>query len=161
MDDIILTTSSAALREHIISQLKTEFPTTDMGSSELLFSHCCHQVTKSPSSMLLSQSKYAQEILDRAGMSNCKPAATPIDTNFKLSATSGPLVSDATIYRSLAGDLQYLTFTRPDIAYVVQQVCLFMHDPREPHFNALKRICAMFREPLITSYTYILLLRRA
>ncbi|GJZ34670.1 ribonuclease H-like domain-containing protein [Tanacetum coccineum] len=35
----------------------------------------------------------------------------------------------------LAGSLQYLTFTRPDISYVVQQICLFMHDPREPHFN--------------------------
>ncbi|GJR16214.1 ribonuclease H-like domain-containing protein [Tanacetum coccineum] len=40
----------------------------------------------------------------------------------------------------LAGSLQYLTFTRPDITYAVQQVCLYMHDPREPHFSALKRI---------------------
>ncbi|GKF74017.1 ribonuclease H-like domain-containing protein, partial [Tanacetum coccineum] len=46
-----------------------------------------------------------------------------------------------TLYRSLAGALQYLTFTRPDISYVVQQVCLCMHDPQEePHFYALKRI---------------------
>ena len=28
----------------------------------------------------------------------------------------------------------------PDIAYAVQQVCLHMHTPREPHFTALKRI---------------------
>ncbi|GJX30178.1 ribonuclease H-like domain-containing protein [Tanacetum coccineum] len=41
---------------------------------------------------------------------------------------------------SLAGALQYLTFTRPDISYAVQQVCLFMHDPREPHLSALKRV---------------------
>ncbi|GJX08708.1 ribonuclease H-like domain-containing protein [Tanacetum coccineum] len=38
------------------------------------------------------------------------------------------------------GALQYLTFTRPDISYVVQQICLYMHDPRDPHFTALKRI---------------------
>ncbi|XP_021718914.1 uncharacterized protein LOC110686623 [Chenopodium quinoa] len=29
---------------------------------------------------------------------------------------------------------------RPDISYALQQVCLFMHDPREPHYEALKRI---------------------
>ncbi|GJW17686.1 ribonuclease H-like domain-containing protein [Tanacetum coccineum] len=49
-------------------------------------------------------------------------------------------VSDPTLYRSLAGSLQYLTFTRPNISYVVQQVCLYMHDPREPHLSALQRI---------------------
>jgi hypothetical protein len=36
--------------------------------------------------------------------------------------------------------LQYLTFTWPDIAYTVQQICLHMHDPREPHLTAMKRI---------------------
>ncbi|GJY72422.1 ribonuclease H-like domain-containing protein [Tanacetum coccineum] len=54
-------------------------------------------------------------------------------------------VSDPTLYRSLAGALQYLTFTRPDISYVVQQVCLYMHDPRKPHFSALKRILRYIR----------------
>ena len=49
-------------------------------------------------------------------------------------------VADPTEYRSLAGGLQYLTFTRPDIAYAVQQVCLHMHDPREQHLASIKRI---------------------
>lgn len=49
-------------------------------------------------------------------------------------------MSDPSLYRNLAGALQYLTFTRPDIAYAVQQVCLFMHNPREPYFNFLKCI---------------------
>ena len=72
-------------------------------------------------------------------MSTCKPCSTPVDLHSKLS-TDGPPVDDATQYRSLAGALQYLTFTQPDIAFAVQQICLYMHDPREPHLAALKRI---------------------
>jgi len=72
-------------------------------------------------------------------MTKCKPCSTPVDTNPKLAA-DGPPVQDASEFRSLAGALQYLTFTKPDIAYSVQQVCLHMHDPREPHLAALKRI---------------------
>ncbi|GKB57700.1 ribonuclease H-like domain-containing protein [Tanacetum coccineum] len=72
-------------------------------------------------------------------MVNCNPSRTPVDIESKL-GDDGDTVSDSTFYRSLAGALQYLTFTRPDISYAMQQVCLHMHDPREPHFLALKRI---------------------
>ncbi|GJV56859.1 ribonuclease H-like domain-containing protein, partial [Tanacetum coccineum] len=65
--------------------------------------------------------KYDVEILERASMVNCNPSRTPIDIESKLGAT-GNVVSDSTIYRSLAGSLQYLTFTRPDISYAVQQL---------------------------------------
>ncbi|GKD86983.1 ribonuclease H-like domain-containing protein [Tanacetum coccineum] len=57
----------------------------------------------------------------------------------------GVHVQDPTLYRSLARGLQYLTFTRPDLSRAVQQVCLYMHDPREPHFAALKRILRYVR----------------
>lgn len=90
--------------------------------------------------MALSQGQYAHDIVKRAGMQGCKPLATPVDVNAKLSGEDGDLIPNPTEYRSLAGALQYLTFTRPDITYAVQQVCLFMHAPREPHMQALKRI---------------------
>ena len=73
-------------------------------------------------------------------MTDCKPCSTPVDTQAKLSADLGDPVADPTDYRSLAGALQYLTFTRPDLTYAVQQVCLHMHDPRESHLAALKRL---------------------
>ncbi|GJX56830.1 ribonuclease H-like domain-containing protein [Tanacetum coccineum] len=103
-------------------------PMTDFGTLNLFLAF----VTRNASGMFLSQQKYATKVLDRAGMLNCKPCRTPVDTNSKLSADGAP-ISDSTLYRSLAGALQYLTFTRPDISYAVQQVCLFMHvPPREP-----------------------------
>jgi hypothetical protein len=73
-------------------------------------------------------------------MTDCNLYSTPVDTQGKLSEAEGNLVTDPTAYQSLAGALQYLTFTRPDITYAVQQICLHMHDPREPHLTALKRL---------------------
>ena len=97
-------------------------------------------VSRTPTSLHLSQRQYILELLSRAGMSDCNPVSTPVDTKAKLSATSGSPVSDPSLYRSLAGALQYATLTRPEIAYAVQQVCLHMHDPKEPHFHLIKRI---------------------
>ncbi|GJT91649.1 ribonuclease H-like domain-containing protein [Tanacetum coccineum] len=77
-------------------------------------------------------------------MLTCNPCHTSVDTDAKLAAAGDP-VSNPTLYRRLAGALQYLTFTRPDISYAVQQVCLFMHDPQDPHFSTLKRILRYVR----------------
>ena len=93
-----------------------------------------------PSSILLHQQQYALDILERAGITDCNPCSTPVDTQAKLSAALGDPVADPTAYRSLAGALQYLTFTRPDLTYAVQQICLHMHDLRESHLAALKRL---------------------
>lgn len=90
--------------------------------------------------LFLHQQNYAADILHRAGTTACNPCLTLADTKAKLAANNGPPVYDPTLYCSLVSALQYLTFTRPDIAFSVQQVCLFMHDPRESHFQVLKLI---------------------
>ncbi|GKA57250.1 ribonuclease H-like domain-containing protein [Tanacetum coccineum] len=97
--------------------------------------------------MFLSQSKYAAEIIKRAHMANCNPSRTPVDTESKLGDDGDP-DSDLTFYWSLASSLQYLTCTCPGISYAVQQVCLYMHDPREPYFSVLKRILRYVRGTL-------------
>ncbi|XP_026384872.1 uncharacterized protein LOC113280467 [Papaver somniferum] len=137
VDDIILTANTDHLLGKFITLMKREFSMTDLGP---LHHFLGISVNRSSSGLYLSQSVYANDIIARASMTNCNPVATPVDTNSKLSATFGPVIEDPTLYRSLDGALQYLTFTRPDISYAVQQVCLFMHDPREPHMQALKRI---------------------
>nr|GEZ29472.1 ribonuclease H-like domain-containing protein [Tanacetum cinerariifolium] len=83
--------------------------------------------------------KYDTEILEQAQMLNCNPCWTLIDTDKKLGPEESP-VTDPTLYRSLSGSLQYLIVTRPDLSYAVQQLCLYMHDPREPHLNVMKRV---------------------
>lgn len=137
VDDIILTASNDTLLHDIIATLSREFAMTDLGR---LHHFLGIKVSQQPHGIFLSQTQYAKDIIARASMSSCKPCTTPVDLSAKLSSTDGPLFSDPTLYRSLAGALQYLTFTRPDISYAVQQVCLFMHEPRDSHFAFMKRI---------------------
>jgi hypothetical protein len=60
----------------------------------------------------------------------------------KLSVVNGELLSseDSTRYRSIVGALQYITLTRPDIAFSVNKVCNFLHAPTTVHWISMKRI---------------------
>lgn len=58
----------------------------------------------------------------------------------KLSACDGASISDTTIYCNIVGALQYLTITRFNIAYVVNQSCQFTHAPTMIHMIAVKHI---------------------
>ncbi|GJW71950.1 ribonuclease H-like domain-containing protein [Tanacetum coccineum] len=136
VDYIILTASSTSLMQCIISSLHAEFAMTDLGPLNYFLGISAMCTT---TGIFLSQTKYATEILERAQMLNCNPCRTPVDTEKKLGPEGSP-VTDPTLYRSLAEALQYLTFTRPNLSYAVQQLCLYMHDPQEPHLNAMKRV---------------------
>ncbi|GJZ27132.1 ribonuclease H-like domain-containing protein [Tanacetum coccineum] len=141
---LVANASSEILLQQIMRSLHQEFAMKDLG---LLNYFLGISVTRDSSGLFLSQKKYAVEVLEREHMVNCNPNRTPIDTESKL-GSDDDLVSDPTLYRSLACSLQYLTFTRSDISYAVQQVCLYIHDPREPHFAALKRIMRYVRGTL-------------
>ncbi|GJX08610.1 ribonuclease H-like domain-containing protein [Tanacetum coccineum] len=144
VDDIVLTASSKTLLQQSIRSLHQEFFVTDLDSLNYFL---VIYVTCSSSGMFLSQHKYATEILERAGMVRCNSSRTPVNTESKL-GDDGDSVYDLKLYQSLADSLQYLTFTRLDISYAVQQVCLYMHDPRKSHFSALKRVLRYVRGTL-------------
>jgi hypothetical protein len=154
IDDIILTASSTELLRRTISALQREFAMKDLGP---LHHFLGITVERRPDKLFLHQRTYMLDILKRAVMTDCKPCSTPVDLKVKLPADSGPPVQDPSQFQSIAEALQYLTFTRPDIAYVVQQVCLHMHDPRESHLTAMKRILRYLRG----TPDYGLLLRRS
>jgi len=136
VDGMVLTASTTTLLEHLIQRLHTTFAVKDMGPVKYFLGI---DVKRNSDGFFLSQSQCATDLLERVGMSNCKPADTPVHTKQKVSSDDGNLLPDGSSYRSLAGALQYLTITRPDIAYAVQQVCLHMHAPRDCHLALLKR----------------------
>jgi hypothetical protein len=137
VDDVVLTASSAPLLRAIIDQLLAEFSMKDLGPLHYFLGI---RVVRNSSGFFLSQHTYAEDLLDRANMLDCRPVSTPVDTRAKLSADAGDPVADASEYRSIVGGLQYLTMTRPDLSYAVQQACLHMHAPRAHHLAMVKRI---------------------
>jgi hypothetical protein len=77
VDDIVLTASSSGFLQRIISALRQEFSMTDMGP---LHHFLGISVERQGDCLFLSQRQYLLNILDRAGMRDCKPYSTPVET---------------------------------------------------------------------------------
>jgi histone deacetylase 1/2 len=144
VDDIILVSSSATATDRLVASLGATFAVKDLGKLHYFLGL---EVTHDDTGLSLTQKKYSQDLLRRAGMLDSKPAMTPMSTADVLTAADGVLLSseDATEYRSVVGGLQYLTITRPDISYAVNRVCQYLHSPRDPHWAAVKRILRYIR----------------
>jgi hypothetical protein len=102
VDDITLTASSTELLHRTISSLQKEFAMKDLGPL-----HHIQGITieQQDSSVFLHQRSYIQDIMECAGMTNCKPCVTLVDIQTKVAADSGPLVKDPTQFQSLIGAL--------------------------------------------------------
>jgi hypothetical protein len=139
VDDIIVASSSQEATNALIKNLERDFALNDIGDLHYFLGI---EVKKSDHRILLSQQKYAMELLVRARMTNYKSVHTPASTLKKLSTyISEPLgPHDASCYRSLVGGLQYLTLTRLDICFFVNKVCQYLHSPTTMHLTAAKRI---------------------
>ena len=139
VDDIIVASSTEKATTALLQDLQEEFALKDLGRLHYFLGI---EVTHVKDGIVLTQDKYASDLLKRVGMSECKPVTTPLSTSEKLSLYEGDLLgpNDATNYRSIVGALQYLTLTRPDIAFSVNKVCQFLHAPTTIHWTAVKRI---------------------
>ena len=74
VDDILITGNNFELIHRLITLLSSEFKLRDLGQASYFLG-----IEVAPTSMglVLSQNKYVFDILNRAGMSSCKPVDTP------------------------------------------------------------------------------------
>ncbi|XP_017191092.1 uncharacterized mitochondrial protein AtMg00810-like [Malus domestica] len=121
----------------LIKKLGTLFSMKDLGPLHYFLGV---EVKYVDDKMHLSQAKYALDLLQRTKFVDAKPISTPVSCGQKLSAYDGEAHDSPDLYRSVVGALQYLTITRPDLSYAVNQVCQFMHSPKTTHWTAVKRI---------------------
>ena len=120
VDDILVTGNSISQIDGLIRQLHSSFSMRDLGPLSYFLSI---EVLYDGDSIHLSQTKYVADLLEKMEMMDCKPAQTPGAIGKTLSKYDGEPFEDQTKYRSLVGALQYVTLTRPDIAFAVNKAC--------------------------------------
>ena len=90
--------------------------------------------------MKLHQVQYLTNLLEKFGMQDCKPAATPVDQSTKLLPNDEEPVNKEQ-YQALIGGLTYaVTATRPDLAHALGTVNQFCWNSGEEHWKTTKRI---------------------
>ncbi|XP_019158713.1 PREDICTED: uncharacterized protein LOC109155567 [Ipomoea nil] len=130
-DDILVASSRLDLIQELKTFLDNTFKIKDLGALGYFLGIEASSTADGPN---FCQRKYALEILEEAGFLGCKPTNTPMVHNLKLTHDGTPL-ADASCYRRLVGKLLYLTPTRPDISYSIQQLSQFVDNPTDQHLT--------------------------
>lgn len=151
VDDILVTGNDSSHIQTLISHMHTAFSMKELGDLSYFLGI---SITPTSTGYVLSQQKYAEDILRKAGLADCKPCPSPISVKPSFPPDSSAPFSDPALYRSLVGALQYLTITRPDISLAVNHSCQHMHAPTIGHFAAVKRLLRFVKGSIGHGLTY-------
>lgn len=118
IDDVIITKGNEEDIQCIIDTLYSTISLKYLG----LFHHFLGiEISYLPNGdIMLTQSKYIREPLEKAHMDYAKPIESPILTLPILSTIDGELMENSSFYRVLYVALQYIIWTRPDIVFFYQ-----------------------------------------
>ena len=81
----------------------------------------------------MSQGKYIKDMLKKFGMDESKAISTPMGTNGSLVSDASGNMVDQKMYRSMIGNLLYVTASRPDVMFSLCMCVRFQASPRESH----------------------------
>ena len=98
------------------------------------------EVNQNDQGICICQRKYATDLLKIFKITNVNSTPTLVVLGLKLSKNDESSNVDATLFKSLFGNLLYLTTTRLDIMYRVSLISRFMDRPKETHWKIGKRI---------------------
>ena len=149
VDDLLFISPHMEQINWVKKLLASEFRIKDLGEAKTILNM---QVTRDRKKrqLTLSQPGYTRKVLERFGMTDCHPVATPmepgaikvLDRAYK-EVKDSPVESkaDKTRYQEAIGSLMHLMVsTRPDIAYAVGRLSRYCQNPTEVHWKAAKQV---------------------
>lgn len=138
VDDGIIISSDEKATTKLLTKLKSHFEiTVDM----MPISHLGIQISKSERGICLHQTSYAEQVLKKYNMDDCRMVATPMDSSKQVQ--NHPRKHEPTNfqYRQVVGSLLYLSNkTRPDLSYSVNFASRHIQNPTEEDITKVKRI---------------------
>lgn len=137
VDDLLVTGSHLDMIMEFKKEMANTFEMNDLGR---LSYYLGIEVTQLGDSIVLNQQRYAEKIIEEAGMKGCNATLVPMDVGLKLSKAEKEQGIDEKMYRRNIGCLRYLIHTRPDLAYSVGVLSRYMHEPKQSHGGALKQV---------------------
>lgn len=160
VDDFILISDDQKAIDHLKSELSTKFKMKDMGEISSVLGI---NIVRDRKSGLISidQTQYIQGVLERFGMTDSNPAATPMDRNQKLSLEMCPIDQRQRAdmvnvpYQEAIGSIMYAAqLTRPDVCFAISTLSRFNQNPGRAHWTAVKRVLRYLKGTVDAKLTY-------
>ena len=117
VDDILLTRNDLQEMQCLKEFPYAQFKIKDLGNLHFFLGI---EIIKEATRVILTQCKFALDLIAKHDGDSFKPVLSPLLVGFKLSIEDGLPVKDPLPYRRLIGKLNYLTHTRHDISFLVQ-----------------------------------------
>ncbi|XP_074298019.1 uncharacterized protein LOC141628820 [Silene latifolia] len=116
VDDILLIGDNTEEMASLKQFLDHTFKIKDLGNINYFLGM---EFIRTKDGLAITQKKYTQELLKEFQVENCRTVNSPLDPNIKLTAEVGELYHDPAQYRKIIGKMNFLTNTRPDIAFSI------------------------------------------
>lgn len=119
IDDVVITSNDSKFIFNIITQLNKKFSLKDLGNLHYFVGI---EVKRFSHHLLLTQTKYAKDLLEKAHMLHATKISTPI-AHKQIPLLDDTHFTDLTIYKQLCGSFQYSTCSWPDLTHSINLVC--------------------------------------
>jgi hypothetical protein len=152
VDDMLILGTNIDVVNDTKQFLSSKFDMKDLGKADLILGI---KLTKLKNGFRMSQEHFVEKILRKFDFYDSKPVSTPYDGNLHLKKNNGSSVSQ-TQYAQIIGSLMYLmNCSRPDIAYAVNRLSRYTHNPGKDHWNALCRVLKYLRGTMNLGLCYV------
>ncbi|XP_070024872.1 uncharacterized mitochondrial protein AtMg00810-like [Nicotiana sylvestris] len=143
VDDIVLTRTDLDEIFVLKAFLHAQFKIKDLG---LLNYFLSIEVLYIPSGVLLHQRKFIHDLLKEFCSDVSSHVVCPLELHEKLKANMGDLLPSPELYMSLIGKLNFLTHTRLDLSFSLQDLSQFMQHPCVPHMKSALHLLRCLKE---------------